>query len=92
MGLGRVRNVKCLCGSGLKFKYCCLPKRYEKQAQREFSNIARYEAFKAAVYKKKLKFRRHQQIKTSISRKIQAVGDFILKPFDRFIVGYKKTK
>jgi len=30
MGLSRYRNRRCPCGSGKKFKYCCLLKHYEK--------------------------------------------------------------
>jgi len=32
------RNVKCLCGSGIKYKKCCLPK-YQGAVQDAFKGI-----------------------------------------------------
>ena len=32
MGLNRFRNKPCKCGSGIKFKHCCLQDHYEQQA------------------------------------------------------------
>ena len=31
MGLNRYRNKLCQCGSGMKFKFCCLQNHYEQQ-------------------------------------------------------------
>jgi len=31
MGLNRFRNKPCQCGSGMKFKHCCLQDHYEQQ-------------------------------------------------------------
>ena len=33
MGLDQYRNKPCQCGSGMKFKFCCLQGRYEAQAR-----------------------------------------------------------
>ena len=33
MGLGKYRNQPCPCGSGMKFKYCCLQRYHDMQAQ-----------------------------------------------------------
>lgn len=32
MGLNKYRNKPCQCGSGIKFKFCCLQDHYEQQA------------------------------------------------------------
>lgn len=32
MGLNRNRNKPCQCGSGMKFKFCCLQDHYTAQA------------------------------------------------------------
>ena len=32
MGLNQHRNKPCPCGSGVKFKHCCLPNHYKEQA------------------------------------------------------------
>jgi len=30
MGKGKLRNLKCICGSGKKYKKCCIEKPLEK--------------------------------------------------------------
>lgn len=32
MGLNQYRNKPCQCGSGMKFKFCCLQDHYKQQA------------------------------------------------------------
>ena len=49
MGLNKYRNKPCQCGSGIKFKYCCLQDHYKQQA-RLVTNLTKKVQEKTAKY------------------------------------------
>ncbi len=49
MGLNRYRNKSCQCGSGIKFKHCCLPAHQQAQV-RLTTGLAKKIQEKAARY------------------------------------------
>jgi hypothetical protein len=57
---GRVRNYRCPCGSGLKFKNCCLPKILEDYTKEQGDSVfVKQEKKKEGKYWKK----RYERIK-----------------------------
>ncbi len=52
MGLNRYRNKPCQCGSGIKFKFCCLQDHYEQQTGL-VTNLAKKIHEKTAKYWRK---------------------------------------
>lgn len=52
MGLNRYRNKPCQCGSGIKFKFCCLPT-HQKAQTGLVTNLAKKVQEKTAKYWRK---------------------------------------
>lgn len=58
------RNKPCYCGSGKKFKKCCMPRLYKEKYENFVSEITQKEIDKEAIYySKKYKKIKNEEIK-----------------------------
>ena len=87
MSLNKHRNRPCQCGSGIKFKYCCLPRHREAQA-RLVTPLQKQEKAKEQRYYKKV----YDEVSGSVGDERREMINFHKNNRRREMINFHKNK